>query len=83
MEKSGLLCKIPDEHDHRYNLISLTEKGRRLTDEAIEAFDSIDREIFNDFSPEDIAQLKRLLIHLMRNMEKQGIRSPEQLRTDN
>lgn len=26
MEKSGLLCKIPDEHDHRYNLIVLRKK---------------------------------------------------------
>lgn len=69
MEKEGLVFKAADEADLRRNLITLSEKGCMLADEAQDAFDYVEKSMFNNLSAEECAQLKKLFLRIVSNLE--------------
>lgn len=69
MEKAGVLRKVADETDLRRNLIKLTEKGRKIADEAQAVFEDVDRGMFTDLSQEECDQLKKLFVRIVANLE--------------
>ena len=54
LEAKGLIQKIPDKKDGRYNCISLTEKGMELTKVTHTFFSEIDRRMFEGLSEEQL-----------------------------
>lgn len=69
LEKAGVLYKVADETDLRRNLITLTEKGRQIADEAQTVFERVDRGMFNNLSQEECDQLKKLFLQIVANLE--------------
>lgn len=76
MERAGLLTKVTDEEDLRRNHIALTEHGVQLVDECVQAEESVSRQIFKNFSPEDREALKGLIQRMIQNMQDIGVRRP-------
>jgi DNA-binding MarR family transcriptional regulator len=77
LEKAGLLHKIADETDLRRNLITLTEKGRQYADEAQTVFERVDRGMFNDLSHDERAQLKKLFLRIVANLDTMKKNPPQ------
>ena len=63
-EEAGLITRANDPSDRRGTIVSLTKKGRKLADEAIELFfkDLID--VWGPLGERDLAQVTRLLAAL-------------------
>lgn len=80
MEKSGLLQKIADQNDLRYNHVKLTIKGRQLLNECVCAFDAIDTGMFEGFSEDDRNQLKASFTHMIKNLEAMGAQPPASIK---
>ncbi len=69
MEKDGILHKVADKADLRRNLITLTQKGLRVADEAQAVFEDVDRSMFNNLSQEECRQLRKLFLRIVANLE--------------
>jgi DNA-binding MarR family transcriptional regulator len=69
MEKEGLVLKAADETDLRRNMITLSEKGRILADEAHDVFDYVEKNMFNNLTAEECLQLKKLFLRIVANLE--------------
>lgn len=54
LESKGLIEKVPDKKDGRYNCISLTEQGNELTKITHKVFSDIDRHMFSGLSDEQL-----------------------------
>lgn len=76
MEKAGLLRKETDADDLRKNCITLTEKGKALTDESIAAEREIYHRIVEGFSPEEQETLCGYYLRMIGNMRGFGCRAP-------
>jgi len=73
LEQSGWVVRQPDPHDRRGVLISLTDKGRKLVDEAIGARFTEADESVRSLSPSDLKTLTDLLRTLLAPMvERKG-----------
>jgi DNA-binding MarR family transcriptional regulator len=57
MQKAGLIEKMADDSDLRYNRLKITEKGRELTYKCRKDFDKVDAQMFSGFSDEECEQL--------------------------
>jgi len=68
MQKTGLLKKIPDENDLRYNRISITEKGLGLARKCRSAFDTLDMRMFEGFSVAECEELSGYLERMIDNI---------------
>jgi DNA-binding MarR family transcriptional regulator len=80
MERSGLIRKVADPNDLRRNLITITEKGLKLTTECEKAIDDIDVGMFKGFSSEECRSLKTFYIKMIHNMESMGVQIPAKLK---
>ena len=80
MEKAGLLAKSADKDDSRRNCITLTPKGEKLVTECKEAFDDIDRRMFEGFSEQDKRKMRSYYIRMIRNLEAMGAQVPANLK---
>lgn len=80
MEKSGLVQKIADPNDLRYNHVKLTPKGRGFLDECINAFNAIDAKMFDGFSENDRDHLKTFFKCMIKNLESMGAQPPESMK---
>lgn len=80
MEKSGLVQKIADHDDLRYNHVKLTPKGKEFLDECINAFKAIDTKMFDGFSENDRDQLKTFFKCMIKNLESMGVQPPESMK---
>ncbi|MEI8198831.1 MAG: MarR family winged helix-turn-helix transcriptional regulator [Eubacteriales bacterium] len=69
MQKAGLLLKTANETDHRYNRISITEKGLHIAGDCRVAFDAVDASMFTGFSPAECETLNGYLERLNANLE--------------
>lgn len=68
MQKAGLLTKSSDEQDLRCNRLELTETGVAYMKNCTEKFDEVDRVLFQNFSDEELSQLKNLLGKIVNNL---------------
>jgi DNA-binding MarR family transcriptional regulator len=80
MERAGLLAKKADREDSRRNCITLTPKGARLVTECREAFEDIDRKMFEGFSEQDKGKMRSYYIRMIRNLEAMGAQVPAELK---
>ncbi|MFZ5845806.1 MAG: MarR family winged helix-turn-helix transcriptional regulator [Actinomycetota bacterium] len=65
LEKAGLVRRSPDPSDRRGQLVSLTDKGRELIDEAVGAGLATQDEFLSPLSPAKRRQLDSLLRQLL------------------
>lgn len=75
LETAGYIERLPDPNDRRATLVSLTEKGLKLIDEAVVLHTQKEEECIYDFTEEEIKTLNSLLTKLKRSIEK--IKSPQ------
>lgn len=61
MEKNGLIERKSDESDLRIMRVYITDKGRDVQKRCDEAIEETDREIYKNFSQEEIEMFKKLL----------------------
>ncbi len=66
MEKAGLVCKRPSEHDARSILVSPSEKSKRKK-HLRTIYEEINSALLADFSKEEQDQLFALLIRVQKN----------------
>ena len=64
LESARLLERRRDPSDRRRHIVTLTEEGRRTLTKAHEAVADVERELFGDLSPEEIATLRGLLARI-------------------
>jgi DNA-binding MarR family transcriptional regulator len=76
MERAGLLSKVADPQDLRRNHLVITEKGLRLADDCIQAFQHVDVGTFKGFSEEERKQLEGYYRRMVRNLMGLGAQPP-------
>ncbi|TGK85672.1 MarR family transcriptional regulator [Leptospira bourretii] len=70
LEIAGYIERFPDPNDRRATLVSLTEKGLKLINEAVVLHTQNEDECIQDFTVEEITSLNSLLSKLKRSIEK-------------
>jgi DNA-binding MarR family transcriptional regulator len=70
MERDGLVERRPDPDDQRITRVYLTETGRELANRARARFVAHINRMLEDFSPEDLAELERLLNRMAENLRE-------------
>lgn len=68
LEKKGFIACQADEQDHRRKRIHLLPKGLALDEAIHQAIEENEQRIVRDFSPEEQAQFRCLLVRAIRNM---------------
>lgn len=68
MERADLVERKPDPHDQRLMRIRLTEHGREVAAALAEAFASQAESMFAGITPEELAELARLLARVGENL---------------
>ena len=68
MEKSGYLCREPEEGDARRNRVELTDKGRGAVEGCEAAFLAVSQRMLAGFSPEEQAQLADFRARMLNNL---------------
>jgi len=58
----------PDPNDQRISRVYLTEKGKKLRQEAIDALLSVEEECFKNITSEEKLLLRRLLMQIRDNL---------------
>lgn len=69
LSRTGLVDRIPDPVDRRYNRIYLTPRGRDVLAAARAAVEALLREVFGSLSAEEQERLHHLLGRLHRGLE--------------
>ena len=69
LSRTGLVARMPDPADRRYNRIYLTARGRDVLTAARADVDALLREAFRPLPPEDLDRLHTLLARLHRGLE--------------
>ena len=70
LEASGYIRRIVG-CDNRYNEIEITDAGRLIVEKTKHLFDSVDRTLFDDFTPEELEGYITFLNKINNNIEKQ------------
>ncbi|NLL46360.1 MAG: MarR family transcriptional regulator [Clostridiales bacterium] len=74
LEKSGLITRKPHPTDRRRILLFLTESGADLTNALIDEMDSLQRNVFNHFTIEEMEQYisirHRIIAHTEEEIKK-------------
>jgi len=68
MEKSSLVKRVRAENDRRVVRIHLLQEGQKLIDEVIKKRQAYLRELFKDYSPDDLVQIQNNLMRLHHDM---------------
>lgn len=68
MERKGLICRVPVEHDARLKQLVLTERGRAIMERAEEDVRQMERSLLMGLSEEEISNLKGTLDKMLRNL---------------
>lgn len=68
MERAGFVVRKPDAEDQRVSRVYLTEAGRAIESEVLNAFRISEAETFAGLTPEDRTVLRRILEQLRVNL---------------
>ena len=71
MLKTGLLQRTRSGSDSRANLISITDLGRGRLEECHMSFNSVNKQLFSGFSPEDLDAFNGYLIRMNANISSE------------
>ena len=72
MEKEGLLKKQTDKDNLRRNKLTITEKGREVSQECRRVFDEVDKKMFAGLSSDEISQFKELMDKMLISLTGKG-----------
>ena len=61
LEERGLVHRAPNTRDGRSHLLDLSEQGTRMRDEIMPLALEMERRLFANFDPEEVAQFRHLL----------------------
>ena len=67
--KEGYVEKQNQEDDNRFNVITITEKGKGIIERSVKIFDNIDENMLRGFSDEEINTLFSLLKRVSNNLD--------------
>ncbi len=70
LEKRGLVFSRPDPKDKRRSNVFLSQSGQTLQRPVTEIVEKFSGDLFAGLSNEDIAELRRLLEHIVANIHK-------------
>ncbi|NLE43230.1 MAG: MarR family transcriptional regulator [Chloroflexi bacterium] len=70
MEKAALLVRVPDVEDQRVSRVYLTDAGREIRGRVEEVWRAMDAETFAGFSPEERADVQRVLFRMRENLTR-------------
>ena len=74
LQKSGIIIRKSDPLDSRRNRLSITEKGRMLNCEAVNAFSKMDQIMFDGISEDDRIAFKRMCDRIFDNLADEKTR---------
>jgi len=69
LEKSGFISRQSQKNDNRVNHVVITEKGWKVIDNSVQYFRELEADFFKDFSVEELEQLERYFIRIIKNGE--------------
>lgn len=72
MQRSGLVEKITDKSDLRYNRITLTDMGRKVVTKSRKDFNKVDKLLFKGFSDDEIKELCGYFERMIDNLSSEG-----------
>ncbi len=72
MEAEGLVLRKHDPDDRRTILLSLTEAGNALDRKVIRTIEETERELLEGISPEELGQLRPILLKMYKNFTEEG-----------
>ncbi len=67
--KDGYVKKSSLKNDNRYNMIAITEKGKKIIEKSIRIFDEADEKILAGFSDEELERLNNMFIRMFNNLD--------------
>ena len=70
MEKSGIVSRVINQKDSRYNLVSLTEKGAMIGKEFDKQATKWHKLLFEDIAEKDIAIVKKVFENITQKAQK-------------
>ena len=68
LEKAGFLTKKIDSDNLRCKKIYITDKGREITDKCKEIFDTVDSQMLQEFTEDELSQLNLFLERMIKNL---------------
>ncbi|HZJ77190.1 MAG TPA: MarR family transcriptional regulator [Clostridia bacterium] len=74
MQKNGLVQKLSDARDLRYNRIKITQKGRDVFSQYLIEFEKINEKLFKGFSMQELDQLYGYLSRMTDNLDVNNIK---------
>jgi DNA-binding MarR family transcriptional regulator len=77
IEEAGLVERVPHPTDGRSVLVRHTEAGRRILLDALEVMEATEAEYAERVGVTEVAELKRLLAHLLGELDAAGALRPE------
>ena len=75
LETNGLITRTPDENDQRIIRLDITEKGRECIKPVKETMERVEQCLCEDMSAEEVMLLRRLLMQMKNNLEKEVLKS--------
>jgi DNA-binding MarR family transcriptional regulator len=69
MEKAGLVQRGPDDSDERVSRVFLTDAGRAIQPAVEAVWKGLDRQIFAEFSPQELGLFSDFLTRVCHNIE--------------
>lgn len=70
LERDGLIQKTVKREDNRVNFIELTDMGKQMVEESMEFFYFVDREMYRDFTSEELQTLCNYMDRIYHNLRR-------------
>ena len=72
LEEKGMLLRQSSKSDGRCRILHLTERGRTCQQELSAIVEQVNRQMEQDFSPEELSTLKSYLLRVAHNLSRQN-----------
>lgn len=72
LERQGYVARRTDERDTRRNRVAITQKGRDVIAQSMDAFRQVDGHMYHGFSPEERALADALFSRMLENLYQIG-----------
>ena len=76
LERERLVRRIPHARDRRITLVEITETGREIARTELGPAHAATAALFDDLSPQERKELRRLLTKLLESLRARGIEVP-------
>ena len=72
LERQGYVARRTDERDTRRNRVAITQKGRDVIAQSMDAFRQVEEHMYHGFPPEERALADGLLSRMLENLYQIG-----------